>query len=119
MPLLHRFHQTVITQTKLEHRDPRVVHELRGDGAAGEIGKLFSAACDVLFRLHGRKLIIPALRLHWDDVLATVAVDAYVNLVDLDLTETLHGSAEMILPSLLASTSNISTSKIRVCAPAS
>ena len=97
MAFLHRFHQAIIIQTKLKHRDPRVVHELRGDGAADEIGKFLSAACDVLFRLHGRKLIIPALRLYRDDELATVAVDAYVNLVDLDLPETLHGGAEVIL----------------------
>ena len=97
MSFLDRFDQTKLVKAQLDDGDFRIFHELGGNGAACEIRKLLGATRDVLLCLHRGKLITPALRLNWNDVLAAEPINPHIHLIDFDLSEPFHGGPEMVL----------------------
>ncbi len=84
-------------QRQLEQRDDIVVQELGGDGPATHAGELLLGEADILGRLHDPDLVLFALRLDGDHVMAAELVDADVEFVDLDLSQVLDRRPQMVL----------------------
>ena len=78
---------------QFKHRDAIIGHELSGNCSAHQIRKLLRATRDVLLRLHHAVSVTAAFRLHGNHKLATMPVDADVNLVNFYLTDPRHGGA--------------------------
>ena len=87
----------VVLQGQLEESYDLVLHKLGGNRAAAHPGKLVLDKADVLGNLDDTDLVLTPFRLHGDDVVAAALIEAYVELVDLDLTYALHGSSQMVL----------------------
>jgi len=80
-----------------EERDLLAADELRGDGAADAVGELRRAHGDVLLDLHDAVAVVATLRLHRENVVRALAVDADVDLVGLDLADVADLGAQVAL----------------------
>src|SRR5258705_11843219 len=87
----------VVCDRQFEHGDFVVFHELCRNRPGSQTGKALMAPSEILLRLHDGDLVRSALGLDRYCVMAAVAVDPEIELVDLDLADALHGRTEMIL----------------------
>lgn len=90
----------VLLECQLEHSDDMVVHELSRDGAATKSGKTLFHETYVLCGLHYSDLILPALRLDRNHVVATAFVKADVELVYFDLPDPFDRGAKVVLEAI-------------------
>lgn len=95
--LAHLIALLSLVDRELEKRDHVVGHELRSNRTAHEGGILLRTECHVLHDLHDANLVITSLRLNGDDVVGTTLVNSDIQLVSLDLADSLDGGAEVVL----------------------
>src|SRR5262249_14906123 len=82
---------------QLEQRDYIVPHKLGSDGSTDPTGELVCAQREVLLDLHDAEPVTTALCLNRKDVVCASPIDAHVYLIRLDLPDTRHAGAKMIL----------------------
>jgi hypothetical protein len=74
-------------QGQLEQGDYLVIHELSRDCTTSHSRELIFNKANVLGDLNNANLILPALCLNWNDVMATTFIKPDIQLVDLNLTD--------------------------------
>lgn len=82
---------------KLKHSNAVLAHKLCRDCTANQIREFFSATQNVLLSLHHAVFVVSSFGLHRNNELPTVAVNADINFVNLDLSDFLYCRAQMIL----------------------
>ena len=87
----------VVLQSQLEQGHNPPVHELRRDCTTTNARKFLRDETNVLSGLNNADLIVAALRLNRDDVMATPLVEPDVKLIDLDLSDAFDGRAKVVL----------------------
>ena len=80
-----------------EHGDPVVCHELGGDRTTAQCGEFLSTAGDILFGLLPSVLVLSTLCLNGNDILTATSINPDVQLIDLNLPDSLHRSSQMVL----------------------
>src|ERR1035437_9995206 len=96
MLLLHNL-DVLAVERQLEQGDRLVRHELRGNGPACESWEFLSATRHVLAGLSRAELVGAALRLNRDRELLPITIDPDVDLVHLDLANTVHSGSQVVL----------------------
>ena len=87
----------VYTDFKTKESNNSILYELRGNGSTNKVGELVGAYGEILLDLDDAELVGPTLSLHRENVLHAPTVNAYVNLISLDLTHFGHRGAQMVL----------------------
>jgi len=93
---LDHFDGTVF-EGEFKEGDQVAFHELGGDGAADQAREFFCAANNVLTDLHTGEFAVSALGLNGNDELASGAIYADIDFVDLDLADGADGGAQVAL----------------------
>ncbi len=75
----------IVLESKLKESNDRVLHKLRRYGATTKSWESLLDETDVLGSLHDPDLIVAALRLNRDDIVATAFIEPDVKFVDLYL----------------------------------
>ena len=99
MPFFHNFDLPFV-ERKLEKSYYPFAHKLRGDWPAAYSRKFFRCKRKVLARLNDTDLILATLRLDRNYIVASVLVETDVKFVDLNLTDSLHRCAKMVLQTI-------------------
>lgn len=86
-----------ILDRKLKYGDQVVGHKLRSQCSADQVGKLLSAASDILSGLDHGQLIVPAFRLNGQNELPALTINSYIYLVNLNLADSSNRCSKMVL----------------------
>jgi len=87
----------IILKCQFENCNNMVIHELGGDGTAAQPRELLLDEADILSGLDNADLILAALGLNRDHIVASALVDPDVEFVDLDLADPLDRRPKMVL----------------------
>ena len=88
---------TVVIQGQFEHGDSVIVESVNRYRSADEVRKALLTEGDVLFSLNDTVLVLSYFRLHGNDKLAALTIDADIKLIDLNLPDVFDRGPQMVL----------------------
>ena len=93
---LNDFHLFIL-DGEFEKCNCAISHELRRNCTASHSGKSIFDKGDVLTCLDHANLVVAALCLNRDSKMAPMSVESNIEFIDLDLTDSLNGGAQVVL----------------------